>query len=265
MMRQGIILLTFMAFLCGKSISQEEPRNFIGASFGGSDFHLRDDHASPLIFSRLGIAPALQYYYRGDESRHYVDLSYDDGNLETTNDAFFVTTHRARIRYTYVHALADFDFVRQPVAVVIGGSVTSYLSHADYYYFFVPPTIAKSIESWYWSNSVDLSLQCECRPSPRECFSLQLFVPIVSNVSRPTYSPRGDFNNTDNDCKFKLFGKTTVFPKNFSLNAMLAYQRPLFGSFDLQISYEFFYAFYAEPREVNLYMNNFRGGVYFCF
>jgi hypothetical protein len=35
--------------------------------------------------------------------------------------------------------------------------------------------------------------------------------------------------------------------------------------FNFQASYEFFFASYDLPREMKMYMNNVRGGVFFCF
>jgi hypothetical protein len=264
-MRWLPLLLVACALTPSLALTQAEERHFVGASFGGSDFHLRDEHASPLIFSHIGIAPEVRYSYRGEQYRHFFEVSYSAGDLQTTSDGFFTTSRRAGIRYAYVQSVAVVDLADRPLAIFLGGSLSSFLSHAEYYYLFIPPSYARSIESWYWSNSVDLAMQCEFRPGSKESVTLRLFMPLLSSVSRPTYSPSGDFNYTDNDWKFKQFGRTMLFPKNFAVNARLSYQRKLFGGFDIQFSYEFFYAYYAEPREITLYMNNVRGGVFFCF
>jgi len=148
----------------------------------------------------------------------------------------------------------------------IGGSAASYLCHSDYYYQWLEPgSAARSMESWYWSNSIDLSTGLEYQPAEREFLSVQIFIPIVSNVSRPKFSPSGDFNYIDNDLKFRMFGETKFFPENFSVNAIVTYQHPLIWNFNYQISYEFYYSFFDKPKEVDMYMNILRAGLFFCF
>jgi hypothetical protein len=249
----------------GRSVAQDDSRNYIGASFGGSDFHVKDDHASPLIFSSVGIAPILQYNHVGENDRHIVELSYYTDYLATAADNFHDDNRRARIRYGYLRSVTEFKFLNSDLNLFLGGSLNSFLCHSDYYYLSIPPTLGRSIESWYWTNSLDLSVQCEYKPAEREFFSLQLFMPIVSNVSRPAFSPSGGYNYVQNDWKFKEFGATEVFPNNNSFNALLAYQRPVIPGVNLQVSYEWYYVSYDVPKEIRMYMNNLRAGFFYCF
>ena len=252
--------------ICSPSFAQEDNRNYLGGSFGGSDFHIKDDHASPLIFSSIGFAPSLQYIHKGDESRHYAEASYFYDYLGTSSDNFHTDNHRGRLRYCYLHSVTNIQVFGNKFGFFLGGSASSFLCHSEYYYLFIPPDFyGKTIESWYWSSSLDISAQLEYNPAPGEFLSVQLFLPIVSNVSRPKYSPSGNYNYIDNDWKFKMFGETKFFPKNFSVNALLTYHRPLIWNFNLQICYEFYYSSYDEPREVNMYMNNVSIGLFFCF
>ena len=99
----------------------------------------------------------------------------------------------------------------------------------------------------------------------REFLSVQCFFPLLSNVSRPQYSPSADFSYTENVFKMKMFGRTQFFPKNLSCDVEFAFQAPLLWKFNGEVRYEFYYASYDLPREMKLYMNNLRGGVYFCF
>ena len=258
-------LLFWLAMIPSPSRAQEEARNFIGASFGGSDFHIKDDHASPMIFSRLGIAPSLQYFFRGEANRQYAEISYYHGYLGTTADNYHDTDNRARVRYSYFHSIVDFTFLGQRISLFVGGSANSFMSHSDYYYLYVQGTEARTIESWQWSTSLDLSFQLECALPDREFLSAQFFMPMVSNASRPQYSPGGDYNYVLNDWKYKMFGTTELFPENFSLNSLLVYQRPLRESLDVELSYEFYYSFYNRPQDIGMYMNNFRAGFIYTF
>jgi hypothetical protein len=247
------------------SFAQEDTRNFLGVSFGGSDFHIKDGRVSPMIYSSIGIAPSIQYFHRDDETRQYAEVSYYHDYLGTTADNFHDMDNRARVRYSYLHAVTDFNILDRHSSLFAGGSVNSFLSHSDYYFLFIPPTNGRTIESWQWSTSADLSIQLEYSSAAREFLSAQFFIPLVSNVSRPQYSPSGDYNYALNDWKYKMFGKMEVFPENFSLNTLLVYQRPLWESLNIQLSYEFYYSFYERPQDIGMYMNNFRVGVLHCF
>ncbi len=259
-------LVPFLIILAAvNTFAQTDEKNYIGASFGGSDFHIKDYHASPMIFSSVGIAPSLQYFYRGDESRQYAEVSYYHDYLATTADNFHDTDNRARVRYSYLHSISYFDIINRQIRFFVGGSVNSFLSHSDYYYLFIPPSNGRTIESWQWSTSLDLSFQLECSSANREFLSAQFFVPVMSNISRPQYSPSGDYNYVVNDWKYKMFGKTVLFPEGFSLNALLVYQRPIWECFNIQLSYEFYYSFYDRPQDIGMYMNNVRAGLLYCF
>lgn len=258
--------ITLLTVICSFYLyPQQNERNYLGGSFGGSDFHIRDDQASPLIFSSIGIAPTLQFIYNGEESRQYGEVSYYDHYLATSADNFHTVNRRGRARYSYLCAAAEFAILNHDVHLFVGGSVNSFLCHSDYYYLYIPPTLGRTLESWYWSTSGDVALQLEYTSGEREWISFQLYLPLVSNVSRPAYSASGDYNYIENDWKFKAFGKTKVFPINFSVNALWIYQRPLFGSLNLQLSYELFFSSYPIPRDVSMYMNNLRAGIFYCF
>jgi len=240
-------------------------KNYIGVSFGGSDFHIKDDHASPMIYSGIGIAPSIQYFYRGGESRQYAEVSYYHGKLTTFEDNFHVTDNRGRARYAYVHSIIDFNLFDRKIVFFAGGSANSFLSHSDYRYSILGSTDGRTIESWQWSTSLDLSLQLEYASAGKEFVSAQFFMPIVSNISRPKYSLSGDYHYLENSWKFKMFGQTKLFTDSFSFDGILIYQRPLVGSFNLELSYEFYYSFYKQPQDIGMYMNNVRAGFLYFF
>jgi hypothetical protein len=263
--RQSIVIATFsITFLAGICPAQRDQRNYVGLGFGGSDFHLKDDHASPLIFSRIGIAPAFQFVHLGDNSRHYLDGSYYFAYLSSSNDHFNTDNWRGRARYSYVQLISNREVWNRNLQIFLGGSITSFYEKSNYYY---AAQIARgvSIVSWYWSHSVDLAAQVEYNIAQRDFFSMQVYVPAISNVSRPKYSSSGDYNYDENTWKVKAFGETELFPRNLSVNVLLNYQRGLVGNFDLRLSYEFYYSSYDKPADVAMYMNNLRAGLFFCF
>jgi len=251
--------------------AQHNYKNYLTGSFGGSDFHIKDQHASPLIFSSLGIAPSLQYIRKGNVSQHYIEVSYYNDYLGTSVNNFHTENQRIRIRYSYFHSISDFKLISRDLRLFLGGSLGTFVCHSDYYHFIKPlNSNSRSNESWYWSNSLDISALLEYNPAIRESFSIMVFFPLVNSVTRPKFSPSGDLNYTDGDRKLIppwpwKNGETEFLTDNFSLNTIITYHRPLLWQFNFQITYEFYYSFYDKPDEVNMYMNNLRAGITFCF
>lgn len=261
-----LLLFTISGYLFPQDeIKSPEIKNFIGVNFGGSDFHLKDEHASPLIFSSIGITPGLQYFYMGEVNRHYFEASYFSDRLTSISDNYFTDNRRGRFRYSYLHSITDFSLLNKRIDFFLGGSVCSFLSQSEYYYQWLSSTYSRAMESWYWCNSLDLSAQLEYRSSSREFFSLQFYIPVIGNVSRPKYSPSADYNYVENDWKFKMLDETGFFPEDLSLNTILTYQRSLYWNINFEINYEFYYSFYKEPQKVNMFMNNLRAGIFYCF
>ena len=244
------------------AIAQTGREFYLGGSFGGSDFHIEDIHASPLIFRSVGIAPALELVYKANENVQYAEASFYSDNLSATNGNFNTDNWRGRVRYSYLHSVLRFS---EDLRLFLGGSLSSFFCASDYYYSLSGNFSGRAISSWYWSHSLDLSLLVDYTPAYRESVSLFAFFPVVSNVSRPQYSSSGDYSYTENDWKIKDFGTTESFLKNSSVNTILIYQRPLAGDFNLQLSYEFSYSFYGTPQDISMYMNDFRVGFFYAF
>jgi hypothetical protein len=264
-MQSIIKVLIILFILASCSLPQVVKNDFITLSFGGSDFHIKDLRASPLIFSSICIAPSFNYLHKGSSVRHYLEGSYFNDALTTISDNFRTDNDRVRLRYGFLYSITDFEILKTNFKIFLGGSAATYLCHSEYYYKWNPSGYARAMESWYWSNSVDLSAQLEYERSSREFIILQLFIPLYSNVSRPKYSTTADYNYIDNDWKFKMFGKSESLPSNISINSNITYQRELYWNFNLQINYEFYYSFYKKPKEISMFMNNLRAGLTYCF
>ena len=262
-----VILALLVSVLCltVDSKAQEGERNAVGLAFGGSVFHLKDVHASPLIFRGTGIAPAAEYLYRGKECRQEVEASYYAGELATSNTNFTTKNWRARIRYAYLAPVLRFAFLNEQWDLFAGGSLESFFCKSDYWYSLAGRFNGRSISSWYWSHSLDCSAQLECPLASGEYLAIAASLPLVSNVSRPVYSPAGDYNYDENDWKIKVLGETRVFPRNFSMIARVMYVRPLASAWSLHLGYEFASSSYDRPADVDMYMNALRAGVLYSF
>jgi hypothetical protein len=259
-------ILTNISFLLIIPFFCLYPQNYIGGGFGGSDFHVIDLHASPLIFRSFGIAPIVEFIHKGNKGIHNIEFSYYNNYLSSSSSNFNTESWRGRIRYSYVLLAASPEIIGKSFNIYLGGSIGTFFSRGDYYFFYKPENAnAISDVSWIWSHSADLAAIVEYNIAERDFISAQIYMPLVSNVSRPEYSASGDYNYSQNTWKIKMFGKTEFFPNNFSLDLRLNYKRPLIWNFNVQLSYELYYSFYNKPSDIKMYMNNIRGGLFYCF
>jgi len=252
------VLYLFILLSC-KSFAQEG--NYVGINFGLSDFHLKDDHASPLIFRGIGITPSIQFMYKGEAAIHSVELSYYYDYLGSINTNFNTNNWRGKVKYSYLHFIIDFIEPNNQLALFIGASLSSFLSLSDYRY--IDDNLA--IESWYWNHSINVELELIYSFNPKEYITAQCGVPAISNISRPEYSPSNNYSYSSNRYIVTTFDKMMYFPDNFFINTILTYHTPISRMFSLQIEYEFFYSLYNKPKEVSMYMNNARAGLFWQF
>jgi hypothetical protein len=242
------------------------PQNFAGADFGGTDFHISDAHASPLFFRSIGITPTVQFIHMGENGIHNFEASYYNNDLSSLASNFTTASWRAAVKYSYMTLVAAPGFMGKALNLYIGGSAGTFYCKQDYYYYYIPEKAnAIADVSWIWSHSLDLSFAAYYNIAEREFVSAQMDIPLISNISRPQYSSSLDFNYTENVYKLKMFGTTELFTDYFSMDIRLNFQHPLIGNFNVQINYEFYYSFYNKPSDINMYMNNFRGGLFYCF
>jgi hypothetical protein len=241
-----------------------QDNNYLGISFGTSDMHLYDEHASPLIFKGIGIAPDIIYYHKNKHRRQYAEASFYHKNLKTSQDNFSDHNYNGRVRITFVYSILKNNANEKKLSAYLGSSIQSFFSRSDYFYQRNTGP-SRSITSWYWCHSVDLSALLEYQFDAQNYISSQLFIPLISNISRPAYSSSGDYNYTTNEWDINPFGETLFFPQNISFNAKINYQKPIGAKTSLQLSYEFFFASYYKPRDIKMYMNNLRIGLFYNF
>ncbi len=257
-----LLISTFTKVFClfilllGKSVAQET--NSIGIYFGLTDFHLRDDHASPVFFRGIGITPSIQYLYKGESVIQSVELSYYYDYLGSININFNTDNWRGKVKYSYLHFITNFN---NQIKLFIGASISSFLSLSDYRY--IDDNLA--IKSWYWNHSLNAELELIYSFNQKEYISAQFSLPTISNISRPKYSPSENYSYSTNSYKVNMFGEMVYFPNNFFISTILVYQKLISARFGLQIEYEFYYSLYNKPKEVAMYMNNISAGLVWKF
>lgn len=255
-----VLLLLFL--LMGNPSFAQKKSDLIGLSFGASNFHITDEHTSPLIFRGTGIAPSISWQHIGVRNSRYAEGSFFYNNLFSSSDNFSTENFRGRFRYSFLHKTSDSLSVNRRLEFSFGGSVTSFYCKSDY--FFELQTIrARAIESWYLSQSIDIALQLNYFFSDRNYLGLQIFSPLISSISRPTYSSSGNYDYDENDWIIKPFGKTVLFPRNLSVNTNIIYQVPVSPKLSIRFNWEFYYMKYTDPDDIGMYMNNFRLGIFY--
>lgn len=254
-------LLLLFLLTCHSSVAQKK-NDQIGISFGGSNFHITDDHTSPLIFRGTGIAPSINWQHIGKRNSQYAEGSFSFANLSSSTDNFRTENFRGRFRYSFLHKSSDSIIADKGFEFSYGGSVTSFYCKSDYF-FDLRTTRGRAIESWYLSQSIDMSLQLNYFFSDKNYLGLQIFSPLISSVSRPFYSPSGGYDYAENDWIIKPIGRIELFPKNFSVNINLIYQVPVSTNLGIRINWEFYFMKYSVPDDISMYMNNFRIGVFY--
>jgi hypothetical protein len=259
---QSLFFLSLSISIAFGNPLQAQKSNQIGVNFGASNFHIVDEHSSPLFFSGTGIAPSIQYIHKGSGFDHFVDGSFYYDNLSTSSSNFYAEDFRGSFRYSLFYKPFFKEGTAKRFECSLGGSLTSFYSKTDYY-FDLHANRARSISSWYWSHSLDFSARFNLTLSDRDFIDFRLYIPLISNISRPEYSSSGGYDYEKNEWIVKTFGKTEIFPANFSMNTHLDYRHQLSTHFSIQFSYEFYFATYNEPDHIGLYMNNFRVGMFY--
>jgi len=225
-----------------------------------------DEHASSLIFSGTGIAPSIQYSVRKQNSRQYAEGSFNQYRLNTDQDNFSVRDYSGRVLYAWLYTPFHPKLWEHDMHISFGGSLTSFFNRSDYEIErYSNPNAARAITSWYWSHSLDMGIQAEYLMNKGGYVTFHFYLPLVSNVSRPTYSSSGDYNYTENIREISPTGETMFFPHNLSLNTLIVYQKPLSERVLLHLGYELYLAQCIEPGEMEMYINNFRIGITISF
>ena len=254
------ILFSITAFLCNSIQAQQS--DLIGLSFGASNFHIVDEHTSPLIFKGTGIAPSIQYIHKGSRIDHMVDGSFYYDNLSTSASNFYTENFRGRFRYSLFYKPSFNEKAAKRFEFSVGVSVTSFYCKSDYY-FDLHSSRARSISSWYWSHSLDFTTMFNFNLSDRDFINFRVYIPVLSNISRPEYSSSGGYDYEKNEWIVETFGTTEFFPANFNVNAHIDYQHQISTHIRFQFGYEFYFATYNKPDQIGMYMNNFRLGMFY--
>ena len=259
-----LLIVGLTMCFCDVILAQGKRKNSIGIAFGGSNFHILDKHATELIYSGTGIAPSIIFSHLGQKNNHIVEGKFYFNNLHTTSDNFKLLINTGHLRYTFLRILLTKNLFSNPFYLSAGASACSFYSKYDYR-FYLQSIWANSIESWYGSQSADVVINISYFPCENHYLEISLFMPILSNVSRPAYSASGDYDYKKNDWEIKPFGNNQLISENFVFNTKIGYTYDLKNRLSFKAEHEFFYARNQYPDRLKLFMNNFRMVIIYNF
>ena len=238
-------------------------KNNIGIGFGLTDFHIRDEIASPLIYRGLGYSVSLMYSRVGDNDEHNVELTAYYTRLRPMYAEYHAENFRAGIRYDYLRQVLKTGKLNNVFRIDAGGGLYTFFNISAYREQYYPDEIMENLDvAWYLTYSVELSALFQYEIKRSNSFEFQIHFPFVSSISRPAYSyvPGPEGNND-----FELFGRISPFWENFIVQFKLAYRHKLSDRLSVFIRYDFQYSSYDQPRDVKMYMNNLQAGTCFIF
>lgn len=254
------LALTGLVFLNDPLAAQDGIKNSLGVSFGGSNFHVLDEHANQMIFRGTGIAPSLGFYHLNHKNIHIVAGKFYYNNLSSSSDNFRTIILAGNFRYCYLRMLLKSNLPGSQISLSAGVSFNSFFIKS-HYEFYRPALWATAIKSWYGSHSGDIAIRLNYLSRVNNRFEVLFFMPVISNVSRPAFSPSGDYNYETNDWDAKAFGKIMTVSENLAFNTYFSFNHNFSSRVGLKAEYEFYYTRCRKPDLLKFYMNNLRIGI----
>jgi hypothetical protein len=240
----------------------DSSKNNIGFSFGLSDFHIRDEYASPLIYRAPGIGACFSYSRDEDKYKHIIELTGYYADLKPIYDEYYALDIRGGFRYNYIRRV--FKTGRDNILTAgAGGGLYIFLNYSSYRAHTYPMAmLANLVNAWYLAHSAEITLLLEYERARSDVFEFRIHLPFITSISRPAYSYVPGDNSGDD---FTPFGAIKPFWKNFTIQFRTYYRHRISRRFGIFAYYDFQYSAYDKPLDVRMYMNNFQAGTYLIF
>jgi hypothetical protein len=247
---------------------KKSKKNFLNASLGINDFHLRDEYLSPYSYNGTLYSAAIKYQLKLTKSEHFINIGFSNGDVDSDSRTLKASQYFGTASYSFYYSLSRFEIQKQQMEIFIGiGLSTSFIKTdvvtPESITWFGPTDI-----TWYWSHDINFHLKSDYKFSLRNNISVQLSIPLVSWVSRPDYGHNFSKRNIDvsNDFLNAASGAKRQFLwDNFTLLIGFEYRRLIYETLSLKGNYYFIYASDSAPLDMKMYMNNFLAGVQWQF
>lgn len=243
--------------------AQETKNHKIGIHFGIGYFATRDNLISPLIYSSYRVPIQLYYKYEGAVHRHNVNLSFSNGEI---NNSLKNWADDLRVGFSYGYHRFALSFLNNDGKLFIGGIFNSYFSYKSYYFRSYDPYLNyyTDTNTWELISSISLSFLGEYQLNKGDRIALQIILPVIANVVRPSYSILPSDNILRlKDPKEPSFsdiinaGNVVTIDKYFLINFLISYEINISDYFSLRWNYSFKYYRISNPLKTNSVVNEF--------
>ena len=243
---------------CALCQSNQKNNNEIEIGIGTSDFHIRDELVSPFNYRSVGISSLIHYKRINNNSTHNAYITAFYNNLEPNLSKFYAQNLRVGVRYNYMQNI----YKSRLLDFFAGGGIYSFLNISNYAEKN-PDEINICTISYFLMHSLEIALLIDYAFINDNNISFKLNIPLLNNISRPgyTFTPNENYNIVD----FNLFGKTEFAWDSPVLGFTFNYSFHATERTTINITYDFQYSSYDEPRLVKMYMSNFKTGLLFNF
>lgn len=253
-----LILISLTTFLFSLNVFSQDTllNKQLSAFLGLSDFHIRDEYASPLIYKNVTLTAGAEYHLRTQKNIHTFELRAYYGKLYIDLAKYDAENGRASFRYNYLHLISNFKIAKNKLSVYFGGGLITFLNMSKYNEYISNGVLE---EPWLWIHSCEIALLTCYKFKPNK-LTFQFNFSLISNVSRPSYSY---LPGTHQNEAPKPFGKMAFFWQNPIIQVKTQYEFLVNRWLGLTARYDFLYSYYGEPRKIGMFMNNFQAGIIF--
>ncbi|RPI18126.1 MAG: hypothetical protein EHM58_06820 [Ignavibacteriae bacterium] len=253
---KSVSIFSILLLIYSHAFSQDTTaKHSLQLIVGLSDFHVRDEFASSLIYRNTNFAVEGEYMIKTDKSIQSFQLAGYNAVLKTNLEKYDAENFRVSFRYNYLHNISKYKIWGNDLNIFLGGGGYSLLNFSQYNEYISEYGVLT--ESWYWVHSAEVSAFANYNTGSNNLGFAADFS-LISNVSRPQYSY---IPGTYRYSHINPFGKMEVFWNNPSVHIKIIYGYQLSSRFQILAQYNFQYSYFDEPRIIGLYMNNFLTGV----
>ncbi len=248
--------------------AKKNKKNFLSASVGINDFHLRDEYLSPYSYNGSLFSSAIKYKLKFTKSEHIVNIGFSTGDIDSDSRSLNASQYFGAASYSFYYSLNRFEIHKQQMEIFIGTGLSTSFIKTD---IVTPESITwygSNDITWYWSYDINFHLKSDYGFSSRDNVSVQLSMPLVSWVSRPDYGHNFSKRNIEvsNDFLNAASGAKQQFLwDNFTLLIGFEYTHLIYETLSLKGNYYFVYASDSAPLDMKMYMNSFLAGVQWQF
>lgn len=256
-----IIVIIIISF---PNVSAQSIKNHkIGFHLGLGYFATRDNLVSPFIYSGYRFPLQLYYKYEGAKNRHSINLQFNFGE---TNNSLNNWADEWSAGFSYGYHRFALSFLNNNGKLFIGGIFNNYFSFTSYYFRSYNPNLHyyRDTDTWELISSINLSFLGEYFLNKSDKITLQLIMPVIANVVRPSYSILPPENilrlKNPNEPSFgDIFNTENIVTVNkyLLINILTSYEVNISDNFNIRWNYSFEYFVITKPLKSNSIISEF--------